>query len=126
MNKLIKWINISSISLIVLGLIHLAATLMILPVFQDLEKEQFKVFLFMYLAAGIGTILPGLISKLTVRGLKNNHKIGWLIVLVCSIYSTLIGVGAVITMTSNPFAYLMLLIGISLLVPTLLIKKEIK
>lgn len=126
MNKLIKWISVSSIALIVLGLIHLAATLMIIPMFQDLEKEQFKVFLFMYLAAGIGTILPGLISKLTAGELKNNYKRGWLIVLACSIYSTLMGIGAVITMISNPFAYLMLLVGISLLVPTLLIKREIK
>jgi membrane protease YdiL (CAAX protease family) len=126
MKKLTNWISISCIALIVLGIIHLTATIMILPMFQNLAKEQLTVFLFMYLAAGMGTILPGLISKLLIKGLKNKDKRAWEIILICSIYSTLIGIGGIITMINNPFAYLGLLIGISLLIPTLLIKKEIK
>lgn len=77
MKKLTSWISISSIALIVLGLIHLIATIMILPMFQNLGKEQFYIFLFMYLAVGLGTILPGLISKLMVNGLKNKDKGAW-------------------------------------------------
>jgi hypothetical protein len=126
MKKLTNWIGISSIAVIILGFIHLLGTIMIFPMFSNLGKEQFSVFLFIYLAVGIGTILPGLISKLLVEGLKNKDKRAWLIILICSIYSVLMGIGAIIAMKTNPFSYLMLLIGISLLIPTLLIRKEIQ
>lgn len=123
MKKLTIWISISSIAMIVLGLIHLLATIMVIPMFHNLGKEQLSVFLFMYLATGLGTILPGLISKLSIAGLKNNDERAWKIILICSVYSLLTGIGAMVTMNRNPFAYLSILIGISLFIPTLLIKK---
>lgn len=126
MKKLTNWINILSIAVIVLGFIHLIGTFRIFPMYSNLGKQQFSVFLFIYLAVGIGTILPGLISKLLVVELKNTDKKAWLIILICSIYSVLMGIGAIIAMKSNPFAYLMLLIGIPLLITTLLIKKKIR
>lgn len=126
MKKLTNWISISSIALIVLGLIHLIATIMILPMFRNLGKEQLLIFLFMYFSAGLGTILPGLISKLMIKGLKNKDKRAWGILIICSIYSLLMGIGAIITMKTNPFAYLMLIIGLLLFVSVVLIKKEIK
>lgn len=126
MKKLTNLISVSSIALIVLGLIHLIVTTMVLSMFKNLSNEQLSVFLFMYLSAGLGTILPGLISKLMIKGLKNKDKRAWEILIICSIYSLLMGIGAIITMKTNPFAYLMLLIGLLLFVPTILIKKEIK
>jgi len=88
-------------------------------------KEQFNVFIFMYLATGLGTILPGLISKLQVRGLKEKNKRAWMTLLICSIYTVIFGIGGIIFMTDNPFAYLGFIIGISLLIPTLLTKKQL-
>lgn len=125
MKKLITWINITSIALIILGLIHLIAVIKIAPMNKNLSEGQFSVFIFMYLATGLGTVLPGLISKLQIKGLKDKSKSAWITLLICSIYSMIIGLGAVIQMTKNPFAYLSLVIGISLLIPTLLIKKRI-
>jgi hypothetical protein len=126
MKKLTNWIRISGIAMIVLGLIHLIATCKVLPMFGNLGKEQISIFLFMYLASGLGTILPGLISIQLINGLKNKDKRAWVIVMICSIYSLLLGLGGIMTMKTNPFAYLMLLIGLSLFIPTMLIKKEIK
>lgn len=125
MKKLTNWINISCIALIVLGIIHLIATIMVLPMFQNLGKEQFHVFLFMYLAAGFGTVLPGLISKLLINKVRNKDKGAWGIIIICSIYSLILGLGAIVFMNTNPFAYLMLLIGFSLFIPSILIKKEL-
>ena len=125
MKKLTNWISISCIALMVLGVIHLIATIMVVPMFQNLADEQFSVFIFMYLATGIGTILPGLISKLQVKELKEKNKRAWMTILICSIYTVIFGIGAIILMTDNPFAYLGFIIGISLLIPTLLIKKQI-
>jgi len=125
MKKLMSWINATSIALIVLGVIHLIATIMVVPMFQNLVKEQFSVFIFMYLATGLGTILPGLISKLQVRELKEKNKRAWMTLLICSIYTVIFGTGGIFFMTDNPFAYLGFIIGISLLIPTLLIKKQL-
>ena len=74
MIKLTNLISISRIALIILGIIHLIATFVILPMLHDFGKEQFSIFLFMYLAAAFGTILPGLISRLFIQGLKKEIK----------------------------------------------------
>ncbi len=126
MKKLITWINITSIALIVLGLIHLIAVIKIAPLYQNLSQGQFSVFMFLYLATGLGTVLPGLISKLQITALKNKNKSAWITVFICSIYTMIIGAGAIIQMTKNPFAYIAFIISISLLIPTLLIKKQLK
>ena len=125
MKKLVIWTRISSIALIILGIIHLAAALMVFPVLKNLAEELFSVLIFIYLATGLGTVLPGLISWLQLKGVKENHKSAWITLLVCSVYTVIIGIGAVIQMTDNIFAYLALSIGISLLIPVLLMKKHI-
>jgi hypothetical protein len=125
MKKLITWINITSIALIILGLVHLIAVIKIAPMNKNLSEGQFSLFISMYMATGFGTVLPGLISKLQINGLKDKSKRAWITILICSLYTTIIGIGGVTQMTKNPFAYLGLVIGLSLLMPTLLIKKRI-
>jgi hypothetical protein len=78
------------------------------------------------MAAGLGTILPGLIIKIHINGLKEKQKRSYLTILICSLYAVLFGLGAIYFMTANPFAYAGFVIGISLFSQTLLIKKEIK
>lgn len=77
----------------------------------------------MYLATGLGTVLPGLISWLQIRGLKDKSKSAWTTLLVSAIYALIIGIGAIIQMSNNIFAYIDLLIGISLIIPALLVRK---
>lgn len=125
MRKLTRLIYIVSVALIILGLIHLIATILILPMFQNLCKEQFSIFLFMYLATGLGTILPGVVSMLMVKGVRNKEKRSWDISMICSIYTLLLGVGAILTMNTNPFAYLMFLIGLVLFLAVVLVKKKL-
>lgn len=124
MERIITWINLSSIALIILGLIHLTAIIVVAPMYINLSNEQFSVFVFMYLATGLGTILPGLISKFQINAIKNKSTIAWKTLLLCSVYTIIVGIGAVIQMTDNPFAYIMLIMGISLLTPSILIRKK--
>ena len=96
MKKLITWINITSIALIILGLIHLIAIIKVAPMFKNLSEGQFSVFLYMYLATGLGTVLPGLIVKFQITALKDKNKNAWITLFICSIYTMIIGIGAII------------------------------
>ncbi|MBN2350699.1 MAG: hypothetical protein JXJ22_17815 [Bacteroidales bacterium] len=125
MKKITTWINFTSITLIILGLIHLAAIIVVAPMYKNLSDKQFSVFVFMYLATGLGTVLPGIIARLQINALENKSKIAWKTLLICTVYTVIIGIGAVIEMTDNPFAYIILIIGISLLIPAVSIKKHI-
>ena len=125
MKKLITWINITSIALIILGLIHLIAIIKVAPMFKNLSEGQFSVFLYMYLATGLGTVLPGLIVKFQITALKDKNKNAWITLFICSIYTMIIGIGAIILLTKNPFAYIALIISILMLFPTILIKKQL-
>lgn len=125
MKKLIKWINLTSIALVILGLIHLTAIIVVAPMYKNLPAEQFSVFVFMYMATGLGTVLPGIITKLQISALKEKSKSAWKTLLLCTVYTTIIGIAATTAMADNPFAYIILVIGISLLISSILIKKQI-
>ena len=60
-----------------------------------------------------------------LTALKNKIKSAWFTLLICSIYTIIFGIGAIIQMMQNPFAYIALAISISLLIPTLLIRKQL-
>jgi len=69
-------------------------------------------FLFMYVAAGVGCLLAGSIMVLsTTKQIRNftpaNH-----IFLISSIFMLLLGIGAPIAMSTNPFGYLSLAVGV--------------
>ncbi|MDF1548360.1 MAG: hypothetical protein P1P88_11100 [Bacteroidales bacterium] len=123
MKRITTWINLSSIALMILGLIHLTAIIIVAPMYKNLSAEQFSVFVFMYMASGLGTVLPGLIANFQINALKNKSEIAWKTLLLCSGYTIIVGIGAVIEMTDNPFTYIMLVTGILLLTPSVLIKK---
>ena len=124
MKKLILWIRIGAIALIVLGIIHTIATVMVFPMFQNLAKEQLSVFLFMYMATGMGTILSGLVSVFAVGRIREKDITAWLILLFCASFALIIGIGGIISLKHNPFAYLGLIIGFTLFIPTILIRKH--
>lgn len=50
MKRITTWINLSSIALIIIGLIHLTAIIVVAPMYKNLSAEQFPVFIFMYMA----------------------------------------------------------------------------
>ena len=124
MKNLTIWIKISGISILILGIIHLATAFTVLPMWSNIGTGWLSVFSFFYLTAGLGTILPGLISTISTEKLNDSHRRAWTIILICSIYSILLGVDPVISMKGNPFAYVMLVIALSLFIPTIMIKKK--
>jgi len=124
MKKIINWLNIISLAIIVLGLFHLMATPLVLGMFEWTDPDEKSIFLFMYLAAGIGTILPGLISKIQINAIKESSLNARFTVIVCSLYTFILGIGAIILLTNNPFAYIAVVLGIALVIPALIIKKH--
>jgi hypothetical protein len=125
MKKLLIWLNIASVALILLGIIHLLATFAVIPMYRHLPKDQLNVFLFMYLGAGLATILPGLVSKMLHKLIKEEMRTAAWVVFICAVTALLLGLGAVITMPQNVFAYVSLVLGISLLIPSVLLMRRI-
>ncbi len=125
MNKLLRWIHIAGIALLLLGVIHVAASPYVMHSFENLNQDQKQSFLFMYVVAGLGVLLCGLVVTLLAADLKNKSKRSWRVIFICSIWATIMGIGAIATMMYNPFAYISLLAGIMLLVPVLIIRSEI-
>lgn len=124
MKRHIIWIKISSIALLILGFIHLVASIIVIPMFQNLGAQQFSVFLFMYLAAGVGTILPAVIILLHIKELRGDNSKSLVTIYICSGYTVLLGIGAIILMVDNPFSYLTFILGAFLLISTLLLKRQ--
>ena len=126
MKKIFLWIKAAGIFLIALGCIHVAASPFVLHSYNNLNEVQTLEFLFMFITSGLGVILCGIVTLLELRLLKQKSKQAWIVLMVCSVYSTIMGIGAVATMMYNPFAYIMFFCGILLLVPVLIAKKEIE
>lgn len=123
MGKMVKWIKIVSFLLIIVGVIHLIGTPFVMSLFQDLSNDQSLVFLFMYIGAGFGLLSPGVIALLTLRLVDANK--GWTIIMSCSIYTLLLAVFAIVTMTENPFSYVLLILGVLFVVISLSLKKSL-
>jgi len=95
-----------------LGVIHTSATIVVAKQTAMLDPNFKGTFLFMYVAAGVGCLLAGSIMVLsTTKQIRNftpaNH-----IFLISSIFMLLLGIGAPIAMSTNPFGYLSLAVGV--------------
>ena len=112
-----KLIKILAVSVIVLGCIHLAATPVIISGLGYLKTDDKTTFLFMFVAAGLGIILPGITIVNQLSELKAEQIRAYKLCVICSLYILLFGIMAVATMYTNPFAYVTLLLGILLFIP---------
>jgi|GEM_PF-2450464 len=110
-NKSDKWIIVTGALIIALGGIHLLATPVVLQMFPELTTDKKLTFLFMYLAAGFGTILPGFLIVFLKTEIENNNKKVIGVLKILSYYLLLFGISAVATMWDNPFAYMTLIIS---------------
>lgn len=95
-----------------LGLIHTAYTILILKDIATLEMQWRGIFLFMYVAAGFGCLLAGgtmlIATAKEIRNIGSAHHL----YLFSSIFMLLLGIGAPITMSDNPFGYISLVAGV--------------
>ncbi len=95
-----------------LGTIHTSATIVIVDQVAMLDPQFKGTFLFMYVATGLGCLLAGssmLVSTTKeIRGTRTaNH-----IFTISSTFMLLLGIGAPIAMSDNPFGYISLVTGV--------------
>ncbi len=103
-----------------LGTIHTSATIVIVDQVAMLDPQFKGTFLFMYVATGLGCLLAGssmLVSTTKeIRGTRTaNH-----IFTISSTFMLLLGIGAPIAMSDNPFGYISLVTGVFAMAVTVL------
>ena len=109
--KVYHQFKIAAIAVLVLGIIHICATPIVLKLFGVLNFRSLLTFGYMFVMVGIATIFLGWTQIFTLKHISNHPK--FLIILKATIIVISIsGVGAVVTMWNNPFAYLILLIAL--------------
>jgi hypothetical protein len=111
MNKAQKHIKITGILVMLLGVIHCAATPLILPPKGTVNNDFLLTFLYMFICTGMATIFIGWIQYFIAKQ-EVLLKETWT-VLITSIFLVLVlGIIAVIIMHTNPFAYIFLFIAL--------------
>jgi len=95
-----------------LGVIHTSATIVIVKQVAMLDPQFRGTFLFMYVAAGLGCLLAGSAMLLSTAKEIRNFKTSNQLFLVSSAFMLLLGIGAPIAMSSNPFGYISLATGV--------------
>lgn len=104
-----------SIAIIVLGVIHDVATFtpLIKGGLACLDNGNLKAMLYMSLICGTSLILAGIVLILLLRKVEQ-HTFLTSSVLVIGVFLALNGVLAVVYMFDNPFAWIALLLNISM------------
>jgi hypothetical protein len=106
-----KHFRITAFAVMVMGIIHVCATPVILPAFKVLMHEELLSFLFMFVSTGLALIFAGWIQYFILK--RWNYERTFFLLLKGSVlFISVSGIGAVVTMWSNPFAYITLLIAL--------------
>ena len=95
-----------------LGVIHTSATIVIVNQVAMLEAQFKGTFLFMYVAAGLGCLLAGGVMLLSTAKEIRDFGTANQIFLISSTFMLLLGIGAPIAMSENPFGYISLVTGV--------------
>lgn len=117
----IRLVRISGWGALALGTIHCLATPAVLGMgFGALPRPQLAVFLFMFLATGLSLVFAGASLLQAIPHLHEGNPLAIRIHRLCVAYFLPLGIGSVVAMGDNPFAWLTLLnallAGASLLV----------
>lgn len=111
-----KWILILGILIIALGLVHVSSTFFF---YQNINKSMLPN-IFFFVVTGLSVILSGSLIIYCSGILEKSEKISSFILRIVLIYFYVLAVGAIITMTNNPFSYIMLILCVFLSIPVLL------
>jgi hypothetical protein len=95
-----------------LGIIHTGVTIMVVKNTATLNAGLRGTFLFMYVAAGLGCLLAGSGMLLSTGKELRNFKGANHIFLISATFMMLLGIGAPIAMSNNPFGYISLVAGL--------------
>jgi hypothetical protein len=107
-----------------LGVIHTSATLVVVKQVALLDANFKGTFLFMYVAAGLGCLLAGSGMLLSTTRELVKFQTSHHIFLISATFMLLLGIGAPIAMSDNPFGYISLAVGVFAVALALLRYKE--
>ena len=124
--QLITLSKIGAIIALVLGTIHIGFTPVVLKSIASFDPAFKGTFLFMYESAGLLLWLAGIVMLIvsgreSIKLIVSNH-----IYLVCAAFMLLIGIGAPVAMSNNPFGYVSLIIGVYVMAVALLRYKNME
>ncbi len=95
-----------------LGVIHTCTTIVVVNQVAMLDAQFKGTFLFMYVAAGLGCLLAGGVMLLSTAKEIRDFGISNHIFLISATFMLLLGIGAPIAMSENPFGYISLVTGV--------------
>jgi hypothetical protein len=95
-----------------LGVIHTCATIVVVNQVAMLDAQFKGTFLFMYVAAGLACLLAGGVMLLSTAKEIRDFGISNHIFLISATFMLLLGIGAPIAMSENPFGYISLVTGV--------------
>jgi hypothetical protein len=109
--SMFKLFKVSAIALFTLGVIHVCATPVILYSLRQLPLSYLMVFAFMYVATGLSFVFIGWLQCFCIKHREESICLVKILKASC-IFVLICGIGAVVTMFDNPFAYLTLFIAL--------------
>jgi peptidoglycan/LPS O-acetylase OafA/YrhL len=107
----IKTLKVSSILIMLLGSIHLAATPMVFALFNSPADTDLSS-IYMFVMVGIAVLFAGGLQYYLVPKIVGN-SVFVKIFIGSVIFVGIMGIGAAITLTKNPFAYISLIVAIT-------------
>lgn len=126
MNKIITTGKFIAFAILILGIIHDIATFS--PLIQDgltcLTPDSLNAMIYMSLMCGASLVLCGILLLIMLRKVEQMMFFG-LPMLVIGIFLALNGILSVIFMFDNPFAWVALLLNLTMFGITIKLKKEI-
>lgn len=118
--------KILSIAIMVLGIIHDVATFtpLIKGSLVSLEPESLKAMLYMSLMCGTSLILSGIVLLLLLKQVEQ-HVFLTSLILVIGVFLAVNGILSVVYMFGNPFAWIALLLNLSMFFITISLKTKL-
>src|ERR1035437_9896142 len=95
-----------------LGLIHTVNTILVVRDSAVLGTGWQSIFLFMYIATGLAYLLAGGCMLLSVNKEIRDFKVSHHLFMIASVFMLLLGIGAPVAMSNNPFGYISLIVGV--------------
>lgn len=106
LSKTAGWISL------LLGVIHSIATVVVAPSATSLGKDWFGTFIFMYVSTGLACLLAGGGMLMSTAKSIEDTKTANQLFLFSSLFMLVLGIGAPIAMSNNPFGYISLVLGV--------------
>jgi len=109
--KIMKQFKFSGISVLSLEVIHILATPIILSMFKSLNKMSLMTFAYMFVATGAAMVFIGWLQYYISKQPTINN-IYLTIIKISTLFVFLSGIGAIVAMKNNPFAYIILVVAL--------------